>query len=65
MKRNLGTPDRSARVLLGLALIGFGWLAGSSWGLLGLIPLVTGPAGFCPACCPLKLDTRGRRSCCG
>lgn len=59
MKQNLGTLDRSARILLGLALIGLGWLAGSYWGLLGLIPLITGMAGYCP----LKLDPRGWRSC--
>lgn len=63
MKQNLGTLDRSARILLGLALIGLGWLANSYWGLLGLIPLVTGMVGFCPGYCTLKLDTRGWRSC--
>jgi len=50
MKINEGTIDRSLRVIAGLVLIG---LAASGtvgvWGWIGIIPLLTGAFGFCPA----------------
>jgi hypothetical protein len=62
MKINEGTIDRALRVVVGLVLIG---LAASGtvgvWGWIGVLPLVTGIAGFCPAyaifgmsTCPMK-----------
>jgi hypothetical protein len=49
MKTNVGTFDRSIRVVLGLALL-FLYVTGAigAWGLIGLIPLATGMLGFCP-----------------
>jgi hypothetical protein len=49
MKTNVGTFDRSIRVVLGLALL-FLYATGAigAWGLIGLIPLATGMLGFCP-----------------
>lgn len=50
MKINEGTIDRALRVVVGLILIG---LAASGtvgvWGWIGVLPLVTGIVGFCPA----------------
>lgn len=50
MKVNEGTIDRALRVVVGLVLVG---LAASStvgaWGWIGILPLVTGAVGFCPA----------------
>lgn len=60
--RNVGGIDRVIRVVVGLALIG-ATLAGSIgvWGWIGVIPLLTGLFGVCPAykliglnTCPLK-----------
>lgn len=50
MKINLGTIDRAARILIGLALIALA-LSGviGLWGWIGLLPLVTGVFRFCPA----------------
>ena len=48
--KNVGTADRALRVLIGFALLTFA-LAGERaawWGWLGLIPLATGLAGYCP-----------------
>lgn len=49
MKTNVGTVDRSIRVLLGLVLL-FSYAAGAigAWGLIGLVPLATGLLGYCP-----------------
>lgn len=51
--RNVGTIDRVARVVLGLAMLGsplawYGLDYISNWGFLGLIPLLTGLFGVCP-----------------
>ncbi len=62
MKVNEGTIDRVLRVIAGLVLIG---LAASGtvgvWGWIGVVPLLTGLVGFCPAyaifgmsTCPMK-----------
>jgi len=50
MKVNEGTIDRTLRIVAGLVLVG---LAATGtvgvWGWIGVIPLVTGTFGFCPA----------------
>jgi hypothetical protein len=50
MKVNEGTIDRALRVVAGLVLIG---LAATGtvglWGWIGVLPLVTGIVGICPA----------------
>jgi hypothetical protein len=62
MKVNEGTIDRVLRVIAGLVLIG---LAASGtvgvWGWIGVVPLLTGLVGVCPAysifgisTCPMK-----------
>ena len=49
MIRNEGTIDRGARIVLGLILLSLVFIGPQSlWGLVGLIPLTTGLAGFCP-----------------
>ena len=46
---NIGTLDRALRIGLGIALIAL-MLAGAIgyWGLIGLIPLLTGVFASCP-----------------
>ena len=49
MKTNEATWDRAVRVALGLALLALTVLGPHTlWGLVGLVPLVTGMVGFCP-----------------
>ena len=50
MKVNEHTIDRALRVVAGLALIGL-TVSGmiGVWGWIGVLPLVTGAIGFCPA----------------
>ena len=58
MTKNVGGIDKWLRigagaVILALGLFGpLGW-----WGLIGLVPLVTGLAGTCPLYSVLGLDT--------
>ena len=47
---NVGRLDRVIRVALGLALIVLVFVGPQTpWGWIGVIPLVTALAGFCPA----------------
>lgn len=49
MKKNVGTIDRIARVLIGLGLLSIIFIGPKTmWGLIGLIPLGTALIGFCP-----------------
>ena len=58
MKCNSGGIDRALRVIVGLVLIG---LAATGtvgvWGWIGVVPLVTGAVGFCPAYTLLGMNT--------
>ncbi|MGD9863912.1 MAG: DUF2892 domain-containing protein [Pseudodonghicola sp.] len=62
MPRNEGTLDRVLRVIVGLVLLSLVFVGPKSmWGLIGLIPLLTGLAGYCPlyqilglSTCPMK-----------
>ena len=63
MKKNLGTVDRTVRVVVGIGLLAAGAVAGSWWALAGLVPLLTGAFGFCPAYCPLGISSCGKSGC--
>lgn len=58
MKANVGTIDRAARVVIGIALIA---LAATGvigvWGYIGVVPLVTAFIRFCPLYVVLGLST--------
>lgn len=58
MKRNIGTIDRALRIAVGLVLVA---LAATGtvglWGWIGVVPLVTGLAGWCPAYSLLGIDS--------
>ena len=50
MKTNVGSMDRIARIVAGLVLIGLSATGTVGvWGWLGIVPLVTGAIGWCPA----------------
>lgn len=58
LPQNEGTLDRTLRVLLGLALLSLTFLGPKSlWGLVGLVPLLTGLVGSCPLYSLLGLRT--------
>jgi hypothetical protein len=41
---------RPFRIVLGLALIAAAYFTGIKWLYLGILPLIAGLVGFCPAC---------------
>lgn len=68
MKKNLGTIDRSIRAILGIGIIVYGVVNQSWLGAIGAVPLLTALVGFCPAYCPLGINTAGKGGgggCCG
>ncbi|OJX80988.1 DUF2892 domain-containing protein [Magnetospirillum sp. 64-120] len=58
MNKNVGGIDRILRIVVGLALIA---LAVTNtvgvWGYIGVVPLLTGLIGWCPAYLPLGIKT--------
>jgi hypothetical protein len=56
--RNEHLIDRVLRVALGLALLSLVFIGPHSyWGLIGLVPLLTGAIGHCPIYRLLGVDT--------
>lgn len=58
MKLNVGTLDRTLRIVAGVVLVA---LAATGtvglWGWIGVVPLATGLAGWCPAYSLLGIDS--------
>jgi hypothetical protein len=49
LPRNEHTVERVVRVILGLGILSLTFMGPRSlWGLLGLLPLITGLVGSCP-----------------
>lgn len=49
MFTNESAFDRGLRIVLGLVLLSLVFVGPRSlWGLVGLVPLLTGAVGFCP-----------------
>lgn len=62
MQKNIGTIDRSARTIIGLALIALVFAGPQTpWGWIGVVPLVTAMMGNCPAYSLLGLNTCKRK----
>lgn len=58
MKTNEGTTDRALRVIAGLVLIALAATGTvGAWGWIGIMPLLTGVVGFCPAYTLLGINT--------
>ncbi|HDK38192.1 MAG TPA: DUF2892 domain-containing protein [Thiolapillus brandeum] len=58
MKANVGGIDKILRIVIGLALIGWGIYAQNWWGAVGVIPLFTALANWCPAYSIFGLSTK-------
>ncbi|MFA5941098.1 MAG: DUF2892 domain-containing protein [Sinimarinibacterium sp.] len=49
MKTNVGSVDRIARAMVGVALIAWAVMGGPVWAWIGVVPLATAVFRFCPA----------------
>lgn len=58
MTKNVGSADRALRVAAGLVLIALAAMGNIGWwGFIGVVPLLTGLAGTCPAYTLLGVKT--------
>lgn len=58
MTKNMGTADRSIRVIIGLVLISLVFIGPQTvWGWIGVVPLVTAALGNCPLYSVLGIKT--------
>lgn len=60
MKTNVGGLDRTLRIVVGLGLLSLLFiLEGNArwWGLIGIVPLLTGFISWCPAYLPFGMST--------
>jgi hypothetical protein len=57
MTQNMGSTDRTIRIVAGLAIIAWGIYAQSWLGVIGVIPLGTALLGWCPAYLPFGIRT--------
>lgn len=50
MSKNVGATDRIVRIVAGVGILSLAFVGPhTAWGYIGLIPLVTGLIGWCPA----------------
>lgn len=58
MKKNIGSIDKFFRIILGIILLSLYFFGPqTSWGLLGIIPILTALIGFCPLYLPFNIST--------
>lgn len=58
MSVNEGTIDRAVRVIVGLGLLSLVFVGPqTAWGWIGVVPLLTGIVGWCPAYTLLGVNT--------
>ncbi len=57
MKQNVGSTDRTLRVIAGIVIIAAGAYLGSWWGAIGAVPLLTAALGWCPAYVPFGISS--------
>ncbi len=54
---NVGSLDRTLRIVAGVAIVGWGVYAQNWLGAIGLVPLATGLLRWCPVYLPIKRNT--------
>ena len=58
MKKNMGSIDKTIRLILGIVVIALGIIFQSWWGLIGLLLVGTSSLSFCPLYVPFRFSTR-------
>lgn len=58
MPTNEGTIDRALRIIVGLGILSLVFVGPQTpWGWIGVVPLITGLIGYCPAYSLIGLNT--------
>lgn len=62
MERNIGDIERVIRVVVGLGILSLVFVGPQTlWGLVGLVPVLTGVTGWCPPYQLLGISTCKRK----
>jgi hypothetical protein len=60
---NVGTVDRTLRIVVGLVLLALVFVGPQTpWGLIGIVPLASGLMRRCPAYALLGMNTCGHKT---
>ena len=63
MTRNEGTVDRAVRIIGGLVILSLAFVGPQTpWGYLGILPIITGSLGYCPAYSLFGINTCGMKA---
>ncbi len=57
MQANVGSADKTIRIVVGIAMIAAGVMYQNWWGAVGLVPLATALMGWCPPYSLLGINT--------
>lgn len=58
MKTNVGGIDRILRIVVGIVLVALAATGTiGAWGYIGVVPILTGAIGWCPAYLPFGIST--------
>jgi len=57
MQCNVGKTDRMIRLIGGIVIIAIGLFYQSWWGMIGIVPILTGTIRWCPLYVPFKITT--------
>jgi len=57
MNSNVGGIDKILRIVVGLAVIAWGYATQNWWGAVGLVPVLTATVNFCPLYPLLGINT--------
>lgn len=64
MNKNVGSLDKTIRLIVGILIIVAGYMNESLLGAIGLIPILTALIGWCPLYTILKIDTKCKNDTC-
>jgi len=63
MNKNVGGIDRILRVVVGVVLVALAATGTvGAWGFIGIVPILTGAIGWCPAYLPFGFSSCKTRS---
>ena len=48
MKCNVGKTEQMIRIVTGFVILGLGIYWGNWWGIVGILPIITGSIRYCP-----------------
>lgn len=57
MKCNVGRTEQNIRIIIGILIVILGLYFRNWWGIIGLVPIITGSIRYCPISAILGVST--------